>query len=82
MFGARDAYLTPKIIVKWKHFTEAEVAGSDCSEDEIFSSRPEATREIFLSCFVDQKPLTFANVLKSVSSDSLDVQKSHYLERR
>jgi hypothetical protein len=36
MFGARDAYLTAKIIVKGKHLTEAEVAGSDCSEGEIF----------------------------------------------
>jgi hypothetical protein len=62
MFGARDAYLTAKIIVKWMHFTEAEVAGSDSSEDEIFSSQPEATREIFLSCIVDQKPLSIEKV--------------------
>ena len=62
MFGATDAYLTAKIIVKWTHFTEAEVAGSDCSEDEIFSSQPEATHEIFFSCCVDQKPLSVANV--------------------
>jgi hypothetical protein len=61
MFGARDAYLTAKIIVKWTHFTEAEVAGSDCSEDEIFSSQPETTREIFLSGFVDLEPLSIAN---------------------
>jgi len=62
MSGARDAYLTAKKIVKWTHFTEAEFARSHCSEDEIFSSQPEATREIFLSCFVDQKPLSIANV--------------------
>ena len=62
MFRARDAYPTAKIIVKWKHFTEVEVPGSDCSEDEIFSSQPEATREIFLSYFVDQKPLSIAKV--------------------
>jgi len=38
MCGARDAYPTAKMIVKWTHFTEVEVTGSDCSEDEIFSS--------------------------------------------
>jgi hypothetical protein len=46
------------------HFTEAEVAGSDSSEDEIFSSQLEATRDIFLSCIVDQKPLSIANVFQ------------------